>query len=48
MDTVTITIILTAALAVSEGLSMIPAVKSNGVFQLFFSLLRKIAGKIKK
>lgn len=38
-------IIVTALLAVSEGLSLIPSVKSNGVFQFIVNLLKKIAGK---
>jgi len=48
MDPVTITIILSAALAVSEGLSMIPAVKANGIFQCIWNVLKMIAGSAKK
>lgn len=40
-----ITIIATALLAVSEALSLIPAVKSNGILQLAFAIIRRIAGK---
>lgn len=45
MDTQTISLILAALFAVSEALSLIPAVKSNGVFQLVFGILKKLAGK---
>ena len=45
MDTTTITIILAALFAVSEALSYIPALKANGVFQLIFGILGKLAGK---
>lgn len=45
MDETTITIVLAAALAVSEALSLIPAVKSNGIAQAIFAILRKIATK---
>ncbi|MEW6006161.1 MAG: hypothetical protein AB1695_12690 [Stygiobacter sp.] len=38
-------VIVTALLAVSEALSLIPAVKSNGIFQLIVNLLKKLAGK---
>jgi len=39
------TIILAALLAISEALSLIPQVKSNGVFQLIHNLLKSLAGK---
>ena len=38
-------IILAALLAVSEALSLIPQVKSNGVFQIVHNLLKSLAGK---
>jgi len=38
-------IILTALLAVSEALSLIPQVKSNGVFQVIYNLLKSLAGR---
>lgn len=38
-------IIAGALFAVSEALSLIPAVKSNGIFQLIFNALKKILGK---
>lgn len=44
-DANTIAIIATAAWAVSEALSLIPSVKSNGLFQLLATLIRKVAGK---
>lgn len=34
-------IIAAALLSVSEALSLIPAVKSNGIFQLLVNLLKK-------
>lgn len=40
-----VTVIVAALFAVSEALSLIPTVKANGVFQLAFGLIRKIAGK---
>ena len=45
-DTVEHTIIVvTALLAISEALSLIPQVKSNGVFQVIYNLLKSLAGK---
>ena len=38
------TVIVTCLLAVSEGLTLIPAVKSNGVFQLLVNILKFLAG----
>lgn len=38
-------VILGALLALSEVLSLIPAVKSNSVIQLVFSFIKKLAGK---
>jgi len=40
-----IMIILAALLAVSEALSLIPQVKSNGVFQVVHNLLKSLAGR---
>lgn len=34
-----------ALLAVSEALSLIPAVKSNGIFQLIYNALKSIKKK---
>ena len=45
LDANTIAIIATAAWAVSEALSLIPAVKANGLFQLLAGIVRKLAGK---
>jgi hypothetical protein len=39
------TIILVVLLAVSEGLSLIPCFKSNGIFQFIWNILKKLAGK---
>ena len=38
-------IVAGALFAVSEALSLIPAVQSNGVFQFIFNTLKKILGK---
>jgi hypothetical protein len=45
MDNNTYAIIFAALLAVSEALSLIPAVKSNGIFQLLFAVIQKLQGK---
>jgi len=37
-----LTVILCALLAVSEALSLIPALKSNGIFQLVIGVLKKL------
>jgi len=34
-----------ALLAVSEALSLVPGIKSNGVFQLFWNILKAISGR---
>jgi hypothetical protein len=47
MDINTIMIIVSALLAVSEGLSLIPRVRSNGVFQMVVNVLRWIGAKPK-
>jgi hypothetical protein len=39
------TAIVTCLFAISEGLSLIPSVKSNGIFQLIFNILKYLAGK---
>lgn len=46
MDSTTIAIITTALWAISEALSLIPSVKANGVFQLFYNLIKKITGRV--
>lgn len=45
MATGTLAIILGACLAVSEALALIPAVKSNSVFQLIYNTFRSLVGK---
>lgn len=40
-----ITIVSIALLAVSEALSLIPAIKANGVFQAIFNVIKIITGK---
>ena len=39
------TLIVVALLAISEVLTLLPKVKSNGIFQLIVNILKKIAGK---
>lgn len=49
MDINTIMVVVSALLAVSEALSFIPRIKSNGVFQIVVNVLRWLATKpIKK
>jgi hypothetical protein len=38
-------VILSALFAISEALSLIPAVKSNGIFQAVFKILGKVLDK---
>lgn len=45
MDADTVAIIATAAWAVSEALSLIPGVKANGVFQVIYQIIKRLAGK---
>lgn len=45
MDAATVAIIFGALYAVSEALSLIPAIRANGTIQLFFNLIKIIAGK---
>ena len=40
-----ITLALALLLGLSEALSLIPAVKANGVFQLVLNVLKKLAPK---
>jgi len=47
MDINTIMAIVSALLAVSEGLSLIPRFKSNGIFQVVINVLRWLATKPK-
>lgn len=48
MDTLTISIIVGALLAVSEALSLIPSVKANGIFQVLWRILKAVAGERSK
>jgi len=49
MDTNTIMIAVSALLAISETLSIIPRVKGNGIFQIAVNVLRWLSTKpIKK
>lgn len=44
MTATTVAIIVAALLAVSEALSLIPAVRANGIFQMIWNLLKIMAG----
>jgi len=48
VDALTISIIVGALLAVSEALSLIPAVKANGIFQVLWRVLKAVAGAKKE
>lgn len=45
MDQTNIIIILSAVIAVSEAIALIPSVKSNSIFQLIYNGLKKITGR---
>ena len=45
METGTLALVFGVCFGISEALSLIPAVQSNGVFQLVFGVLKKLAGK---
>lgn len=47
MDIEKINTIILVLLAVSEGLALIPALKSNSVLQLVWNILKSLAGVIK-
>lgn len=44
-DKDTVMIVLGAGLAISEALSLIPAVKANGILQFCFRVLKVIVGR---
>ena len=48
MDLDQLTWIVAALLAVSEGVALIPGLKSNSVFQLIYFIIKAIATAIKK
>jgi hypothetical protein len=45
LDSNTVSLILGALLAISEALSLIPAVKANGIFQAIVNILGSVKGK---
>jgi hypothetical protein len=45
VDHQTVTIVLGTLLAVSEALSLIPSVKSNGIFQGIVAFIKALLGK---
>jgi hypothetical protein len=47
VDISTITGIILAALAVSEGLALIPGMKSNSIFQIIYFILKAVVNGIK-
>ena len=48
MDAVTLSVIIGGLLALSEMLSLIPGVKSNGIFQMAWHVLKILAGEKKE
>jgi len=48
MDINTIMIIVSALLAISEGLALIPRFKSNGIFQIVVNILKFLATQPRK
>jgi hypothetical protein len=48
MDATIIIAIISAALAISEALSLIPSIKSNGIFQLIYNTLKFMVSAVKK
>jgi len=48
MEINTIMAVVSAMLAISEGLSLIPRFKSNGIFQIVINILRWLATKPKE
>lgn len=45
METSTVTIIVTALLALSEALSLIPSIKANGIFQSIVNVAKTFVKK---
>ncbi|MBA7472735.1 hypothetical protein ES707_08067 [subsurface metagenome] len=48
MEAKTIAVIATALFAISEALSLIPALRANGIFQVIWNVLKVLAGKKNK
>lgn len=46
--TMYVTVIFGCLFAISEALTVIPSVKSNGVFQMIYNVLKTITGKDKQ
>lgn len=47
MDINTITILVGALAAISEGLALIPGMKSNSLFQLIFFVIKSVVNGIR-
>ena len=47
MDINTIIIVVSALAAISEGLALIPGIKSNSLFQLVYFIIRSIVNGIR-
>jgi hypothetical protein len=45
MEPATLSLIFGVLFAISEALSMIPAIKANGIFQAIYNILGAIKGK---
>lgn len=48
MEPVTLSILIGALLAMSEALSLIPAVRANGIFQVIWRIVKIVAGEKKE
>lgn len=48
MDPIIISAIIGVLLAISEALSLIPSVSSNGIFQMLWHILKILAGTPEK
>jgi hypothetical protein len=48
MDITIFNVIIAALLAVSEALSFIPNVQSNGIFQMLWNLFKILGGEVKE
>ena len=48
MNIENITLYLGVALAISEGLAMIPVIQSNGIFNLAYNILRSLGKALGK
>jgi hypothetical protein len=45
MDSSKLALVFGVLFALSEAIGMIPSIQANSVFQMIFSILKKLAGK---